>query len=229
MKTTDEGFAELVRDSTSYADMFRKMGWTTNGTAYRHCKKRVERLAIDTSHFKRGTPSGVRPKKSQVEQLVLGSAGFSVKSRDLREGLAQLGRSYECVGVLAPCGNTGMWQGVELTLDVDHINGIRHDNRPENLRFLCKNCHGITDTFGVKNMPRRPESRCHCGKKKAERSVECSTCYTSSDKNRKSQPKKIDWPEDQDLRDKLAASSYSAVARELGVSDNAIRKHLKNK
>jgi 5-methylcytosine-specific restriction endonuclease McrA len=39
------------------------------------------------------------------------------------------------------------WQNQKLKLQVDHINGIHHDNRYENLRFLCPNCHSLTDTF----------------------------------------------------------------------------------
>jgi hypothetical protein len=33
-----------------------------------------------------------------------------------------------------------------------HVNGERHDNRLENLRLLCPNCHSQTDNFaGRKN------------------------------------------------------------------------------
>ena len=32
-------------------------------------------------------------------------------------------------------------------MHLDHINGINDDNRLENLRFLCPNCHSLTDTY----------------------------------------------------------------------------------
>ena len=40
----------------------------------------------------------------------------------------------------------------KLTLQLDHINGINNDNRKENLRFLCPNCHSQTDTFAGRNL-----------------------------------------------------------------------------
>ena len=53
---------------------------------------------------------------------------------------------YKC----AICGCTE-WQGKTLSLELDHINGINNDNRLENLRFLCPNCHSQTSTYGSRN------------------------------------------------------------------------------
>jgi len=54
---------------------------------------------------------------------------------------------YKCLH----CGIT-KWNGVEITLELDHINGNNRDNRLENLRFLCPNCHSLTETFRGRNI-----------------------------------------------------------------------------
>lgn len=70
-------------------------------------------------------------------------SGKHIRDRILKYNLLP----YKC----ACCGNTGNWNGQELVLQVDHINGIHTDNRLENLRFLCPNCHSQTDTFAGRN------------------------------------------------------------------------------
>ena len=53
-------------------------------------------------------------------------------------------KEYKCF--TSKCGLTE-WHGEHITLELDHINGIRNDNRLENLRWLCPNCHSQTPTF----------------------------------------------------------------------------------
>ena len=65
------------------------------------------------------------------------------KPHRLRRALLELGRAYAC----ALCHNAGTWSGRPLVLVIDHINGDFHDNRSDNLRFLCPNCHAQTPNY----------------------------------------------------------------------------------
>jgi hypothetical protein len=54
--------------------------------------------------------------------------------------------------VCSECGISAKWNGMPLRLHVDHINGVPSDNRIENLRHLCPNCHTQTSTYAGKNI-----------------------------------------------------------------------------
>jgi 5-methylcytosine-specific restriction endonuclease McrA len=58
---------------------------------------------------------------------------------------------YKC----GKCQRQPMWMNEPLTLELDHINGDPLDDRLENLRFLCPNCHSQTPTSKGKNNAKR--------------------------------------------------------------------------
>ncbi len=43
------------------------------------------------------------------------------------------------------------WEGEKIPLEMDHIDGNPSNNTLKNCRILCRNCHGLTETFGSKN------------------------------------------------------------------------------
>ena len=54
-------------------------------------------------------------------------------------------------GYKCSCCNISDWNGKDLSLHVDHIDGNSDNNFPSNLRLLCPNCHSQTETFSGRN------------------------------------------------------------------------------
>lgn len=144
---SDEEFKQIVKNSISYSDCLRALGLTTKGGSSTDVlKRRIKELECDISHF---TRSGNKSpyKKYTLEEIMIENSNYAnisvLKKRIINEGVLP----YICDF----CGNIGEWLGQKMTLQLDHINGINNDHRKENLRFLCPNCHSITDTYAGKN------------------------------------------------------------------------------
>ena len=70
-------------------------------------------------------------------------ARHNLKKRIRNQNLIQ----YHC----AECGIGPVWNGKEMPLILDHINGKNNDNRIENLRFVCSNCDSQLPTYKSRN------------------------------------------------------------------------------
>lgn len=174
----------------------------------------VERMGISTAHFE--IVRGTRTPRSLDEVLVEGRA---TDSGSLRKRLIRAGyKKAECEG----CG-LSEWQGEPITLELDHINGVHDDNRLVNLRVLCPNCHALTPTWRGRNTKRAAldtRAICACGKRKVRRASVCADCHSTTPRT------KIAWPSRDVVLALVDAQGFSGAGRMLGVSDNAIRKHL---
>lgn len=146
--------AEAVAASRSYREVLIRLRLAASGGgSYATVQRRIASLGLDTSHFlgqgwNLGNASGtlVRRRRHLSEILVEHSDYEStsrLKSRLLRGGLL--------LDRCAVCGLEPRWNGRPLVLRLDHINGVRTDNRIENLRLVCPNCDSQLPTFAGRN------------------------------------------------------------------------------
>lgn len=148
---TEDEFRKVVSESTSVADCIRKYGLRQTGGTQAHYKRLIEEWGIDTSHFTgQGWSKGVQFHARRISAEAV-FAKTNTQAKQLRRALFEIGRVYECVW----CGIEAMWNGKPLVIQIDHIDGNTENNNPDNLRFLCPNCHSQTENFGRKNKPMR--------------------------------------------------------------------------
>lgn len=154
---TEEEFVVAVRTSTSWAGVLRKLNRKIGGGTLHALKQLAEQLKLDTSHMSgQGWAKGVKArerwwetKKPLSEILVINSTYTStnhLRKRLIEEGIKE--HRCEC------CGYTE-WLGRPIPIQLEHVNGNRTDNRLENLKILCPNCHAQTPTYCGKNVKLR--------------------------------------------------------------------------
>ena len=230
-----ELLTEVVEQARSYKEALVKLGLTPNNGNYRFIAAKVKMYGLSVEHFVGHATRGRSAENDELVRKITDQLRWSddevfqehppvwMGGSKLRPRLLKKGREYRCT----ECGLEPFWNGRSLTLQVDHINGDSTDNRLDNLRFLCPNCHAQTSTFG--NHPQQREKpKCACGAAVFKKGNRCSHCANEETGRRKrGQNTKILWPPLDELRQMVEHTSYLAVARILGVSDNAVRKHLK--
>lgn len=157
-KYTKEVIEKALDGSVTYSEICQKLGLRSTGGNRKMVKSRIIQHGLDDSHLKgrawaegrtRNDHEGLAQKGNQSkipDELVYCEntalmAGSSIRKRVLRDNKIE----YKC----SCCGITD-WQDQPLALHLDHINGNNIDNRIENLRFLCPNCHQQTETWGNK-------------------------------------------------------------------------------
>ena len=149
-KYTDDDFIIAVRNSVSIAGTLRKIGLVPEGGNYSLAKTRIRELGLNTSHFTgqghlKGKSHGWAKKIPLSEVMVEDSKYKRISS--LRERLIRAGVFDR---ICQSCGNTH-WMGKPIPLELHHINGVNTDNRRENLKLLCPNCHAFTPTYRGRN------------------------------------------------------------------------------
>lgn len=146
---SDAEIAAAVQRSVSVAGVMRELG-VRPGANQGRLTSRISGLGLETSHmlgagWRRGSRTPARPAVPLASILV---AGRPYQSNRLKLRLVEAGlKDLRCES----CGGE-TWLGGPMPLELDHVNGRRDDNRLENLRILCPNCHARTDTYRGRNV-----------------------------------------------------------------------------
>lgn len=151
----------LVDAAETRDDVLDALGIEVTQNSRRRLARAIARMEIDTnalapSRALGGASTPRRTRKPLEEYL---QADTTVASSHLRRRLVQEGvLPRRCTR----CGGTE-WEGSPMPLELDHVDGDRRNNRLDNLRLLCPNCHALTPTYRGRNIGQRRGSRRESG------------------------------------------------------------------
>jgi hypothetical protein len=249
---TKEEFIKAWNSSESLAEVARRIKSNYSGGGYHIIKNTAKELGLSNGHMWRThkATKGVPKRTKSLDDILSNKVDYANTSKLKKRLFAE--------GILKPeCSECGIsvWRGQPAPLALDHINGIRSDNSRKNLRILCYNCHGQTETFGSKNQNNK--LTCICGRKRIYSFGEChhrkedgsidyvtnkktKECFDCNDKIYgssirclkcysiiKKKDLKIEYPQVNIIIDNIKLKGVQRYAKELGLSDSGLRKHLK--
>jgi hypothetical protein len=108
----------------------------------------VKTLSLKTpEELKRDTEKATLASSEKRRKNLLESPTTALSHNRIRKKIySEQNGKCDCCGI-------SEWQEKPIVLELDHIDGDNKNNKRENLRMLCPNCHSQTPTWKVGNKP----------------------------------------------------------------------------
>lgn len=225
-KLTKEEIQNALDSLNSYTEILEKFNLNPYSGMRNTFMSRIKEEGYDVSKFEKNSNEYKKSicigkfsknNKKDLSSILTENSSYSrvhLKKRLVSENILE----NKC----SECSIYDVWNNKPISLQLDHINGIRNDNRIKNLRLLCPNCHSQTHTFSGRNLPLINKCLdCNCRiKKQNDRCRKCSS-KRNGIKSRKFEVSK------EELTTLIKQYPMTKVGEILGVSDTAIRKRCK--
>ncbi len=142
---TKEDVVLAVSENKSIAGVLRQLGLRPIGGNYKTIHHLIKEYGLDTSHF---TGQGWNVGLVFKPHKIITDSAIFVEDSDYRCSWRLRERYKKATGInyCEDC-QLSEWRGAPIPLEIHHINGKNTDNRLENLKLLCPNCHALTNNY----------------------------------------------------------------------------------
>lgn len=144
-KYTKEILEAAVKANTTMSSVVRSLGLKAGGGSQAFIKRRIKEFNIDCSHLVGRKFPKSRNKTWQEVLIKKPEGSLRTTPYILRRCLVEYGREYKCE--IEGCPVSTHWLSKPIKLQVHHKDGDCLNNTPDNLMFVCPNCHTQTDNW----------------------------------------------------------------------------------
>lgn len=220
---TKEQLDEIVKNNYNFKACLRILGYTNpSGDTVKAFKQKLKDLNISTEHFKNSIILKDNNQKIINPETELFIEDSPFQQSTLRKYYEKIFPQTRC----SICNLLPQWNEKKLIFILDHINGKNHDNRLENLRWVCPNCNSQLSTTGSRNCNKTPikdkkMNYCiDCGQAISLKSTRCLNC----EQQWREKMDKANRPNRELLKILVRNKSFAEIGRDYNVSSKMVSK-----